>query len=126
MFCYTYDAFGRMVEKNNAGTFTEYLYSPIGLTAIMSGQTANAFRAPIPGGAIFTNNGSGSIVSHMDWQGSARLSATLGHTVSRDTSYSPYGEDYGNSGNRMQGTAGRQVIVRHSLTSHFAACRRAI
>ncbi|HEX6822518.1 MAG TPA: hypothetical protein VF123_10710, partial [Candidatus Sulfotelmatobacter sp.] len=77
VFCYTYDAFGRMVEKNNAGTFTEDLYSPMGLTAIMSGQTANAFRAPIPGGALFTNNGSGSIVSHMDWQGSARLAATL-------------------------------------------------
>jgi RHS repeat-associated protein len=34
----------------------------------------------------------------LDWLGSARLSATLGHTVSRDTAYSPYGEDYASTG----------------------------
>ena len=96
--CYTYDAMGRGVEKNVAGTFTEFLYSPAGLTGIMSGMTTNAFRAPIPGGNVFTNNGSGSIVSHLDWLGSARLSETLGHSLSRDTSFSPYGENYSNSG----------------------------
>jgi RHS repeat-associated protein len=96
--CLTYDALGRAVEKNLGGTFTEYLYSPAGLTAIMSGQTANAFRAPIPGGAIFTSNSTGNIVSHLDWLGSSRLSATLGHAVSRDTAYSPYGEDYASTG----------------------------
>jgi RHS repeat-associated protein len=34
----------------------------------------------------------------LDWLGSARLSATLGHVVSRDTAYSPYGEDYASTG----------------------------
>ncbi|HTV55919.1 MAG TPA: hypothetical protein VMI06_13530, partial [Terriglobia bacterium] len=37
--CLTYDALGRMVEKNVSGTYTEVLYSPVGKTAIMSGQT---------------------------------------------------------------------------------------
>jgi YD repeat-containing protein len=50
--CITYDALGRPVEKNKAGTITELLYSPIGLTAIMSGQTTTTMRVPVPGGSL--------------------------------------------------------------------------
>jgi hypothetical protein len=121
--CLTYDALGRAVEKNLGGTFTQYLYSPVGLTAIMSGQTPNAFRAPIPGGAIFTSNGTGSIVSHLDWLGSARLSASLGHTVSRDTAFSPYGEDYASTGTGIvQEFAG--MFTDHDTNVLFDATER--
>jgi RHS repeat-associated protein len=95
VICVTYDAFGRQVEKNVGGTINEFLYSPLGFTGLMSGQTTSSLRVPIPGGVdVFNVNGSGNVVEHNDWLGSARLAATLGHTVTRDVAFTPYGENY--------------------------------
>jgi RHS repeat-associated protein len=92
--CATYDALGRPVEKNKSGTITELLYSPIGLTAIMSGQTTTTMRVPVPGGSLLEISGSDQIY-HMDWLGSARIVSNLGaHTVASDSAYTPYGENY--------------------------------
>jgi YD repeat-containing protein len=44
--CLTYDALGRMVETNVSGTYTEVLYTPMGKTAIMSGQTTSSAYFP--------------------------------------------------------------------------------
>ena len=46
----TYDALGRVVEKGISGAYTQILYSPIGKTAIMSGQTFVSAYIPLPGG----------------------------------------------------------------------------
>src|SRR5437879_12593369 len=48
--CLTYDALGRMVEKNASGTYRQILYSPIGKTAIMNGQTFVSAYIHLPGG----------------------------------------------------------------------------
>lgn len=96
--CITYDALGRPVEKNVGGVYTELLYSPIGLTAVMSGQTTKNLRLPVPGGAILSSTSSGTSVYHRDWLGSARLESTLTHTQLRDVAYSPYGETYASFG----------------------------
>jgi RHS repeat-associated protein len=97
--CVTYDAFGRPAQKNVAATITEFLYSPIGLTAIMSGTTTNNMRVPVPGGAIFNSSstGLGNTVLHMDWLGTARVGYALGGTKVLETSISPYGEKYATS-----------------------------
>lgn len=93
--CFTYDAFGRAVEKNVAGTITEYLYSPIGLTGVMSGQTTNDLRLPVPGGSLIDVKPASTNLFHFDWLGSARVISTLsGHTVATDVAYTPYGERY--------------------------------
>ncbi len=52
----TYDALGRMVEQNNAGVFTEILYSPIGKLAVMNGQTFKRIYVPFPGGGYGVND----------------------------------------------------------------------
>ena len=42
----TYDALGRMVERNNSGTITQVAYTPSGAKlAIMQGQTLDSFLA---------------------------------------------------------------------------------
>jgi RHS repeat-associated protein len=97
--CVTYDAFGRPAEKNVAGTVTEFLYSPIGLTATMSGTTTQNMRVPVPGGAIFNSSstGLGNTVLHVDWLGTARVGYSLGGSKILETSMTPYGEKYATS-----------------------------
>ncbi|HET9304899.1 MAG TPA: RHS repeat-associated core domain-containing protein, partial [Candidatus Sulfotelmatobacter sp.] len=73
---------------------------------IMSGQTANSFRVPIPGGAIF-RSAADLAVYHPDWLGSMRLESTLGDVIIRDVAYTPYGETYANFG----GTNGNLVFA---------------
>ena len=97
--CITYDAFGRPAENNVGGAITELLYSPIGLTGIMSGQTTNNLRLPIPGGSLFNSSATNSNIYHFDWLGSARIVSTLSnHTVTADNAYTPYGEKYSSFG----------------------------
>ena len=96
--CITYDAFGRLVEKQVGGTFSEFLYSPHELTATMSGQTVSNFRVPLPGGADFNQSAAGSAIGNRDWLGSVRLTTDLNGTTGMDTAYTPYGEIYDHFG----------------------------
>ena len=106
-WCLTYDALGRMVELNASGTYSEILYSPIGKTAIMNGQTVTKVWYPMPGGGtVLASSTNWPHYEHVDWLGSARLqtefSGTLGNsarTVDYDRSFAPYGEMYGSTGN---------------------------
>lgn len=99
VYSFTYDAFGRAVEKNAGGTITEMLYSPIGLTAIMSGITTNHFRVPVPGGSLMDATTGANLLFHLDWLGSTRIISNLtGHTVAADIAYTPYGENYASFG----------------------------
>jgi RHS repeat-associated protein len=104
--CVTYDAFGRPVERNVAGTFTEFLYSPLGLTATMSGQTTSNLRLPLPGGGSLNSTSANNVIYHPDWLGSARLATNTGTTVLLDTAYTPYGEKYATFGTNPQNFTG--------------------
>jgi hypothetical protein len=104
--CVTYDAFGRPAEKQVAGTFTEFLYSPLGLTAIMNGQTTTSLRLPLPGGALLDVTGGTNKLTHYDWLGSARLITNTGATVLLDAAYTPYGEKYASFGSGAQNFTG--------------------
>jgi RHS repeat-associated protein len=101
--CLTYDANGNAVETNVAGVFSEILYSPVGKTAIMSGQTTSSARFPLPAGETLTetgSSGSNRYFWHKDWLGSVRFASTLGNRSSYfDRAYAPFGESYDNFGN---------------------------
>jgi RHS repeat-associated protein len=96
----TYDAFGRMVEQNRSGTYTEIAYATSGQkVALMSGQTLQKAFVPLPSGSTAVYNGSGlAYYRHSDWLGSARLTTTPSRTVSGDVAYAPFGEAYAQSG----------------------------
>jgi YD repeat-containing protein len=104
--CVTYDAFGLPAEKQVAGAWTEFLYSPLGLTAIMSGQTTTSLRLPLPGGSTLDVAGGTNKIDHYDWLGSARLITNTGATVLMDTAYTPYGEKYASFGSGTQNFTG--------------------
>ncbi len=97
----TYDALGRMVEQNNAGVFTEILYSPIGKLAVMHGQTFQRIYVPFPGGGFGVNDKSlGFHNRHVDWLGSERFGSTLSRILDHDNAFAPYGENYAGAGAR--------------------------
>jgi len=104
--CLTYDASGRMVEKNVSGTFTEVIYSPLGKTAIMSGQTTNSAYFPLPAGeTLFESGSSGAtkVFWHKDWLGSARFGSSIsGRSSTFDRAFAPFGETYANFGSAVQ------------------------
>jgi RHS repeat-associated protein len=100
--CLTYDAFGRMVEKNVSGNYTEILYSPVGKTAIMQGQTTTSAYFPLPAGeTVYETGATGGAryFWHKDWLGTVRLASTLiNRTVAYDRAFGPFGERYDNFG----------------------------
>jgi len=97
----TYDALGRMVEQNNAGVFTEILYSPIGKLAVMHGQTFQRIYVPFPGGGFGVNDKSlGFHNRHVDWLRSERFGSTLSRILDHDNAFAPYGENYAGAGAR--------------------------
>ena len=95
-----YDALGRLVENQSAGSNTEVVYDPAGgKLALMNAQAlVKAFVAlPGAGQAVYTNSGL-AYYRHSDWLGSSRLATTTTRTKYFDVAYAPYGEDYVNSG----------------------------
>jgi RHS repeat-associated protein len=99
----TYDALGRMVEKNVSGSYTQILYSPIGKTAVMNGQTLINAYIPLPGGQTLYETPTVKNFWFTDWLGSVRLASDLsGRNVTCatcfDRAFAPYGESYSNFG----------------------------
>jgi RHS repeat-associated protein len=92
--CLTYDAFNRMVEKQISTNYKQILYSPIGKTAVMNGQTLVNAYVPLPGGATLYETPGQKNFWHKDWLGSARLSSTVGHSIIFDRAFAPFGETY--------------------------------
>ncbi|HSS99440.1 MAG TPA: RHS repeat-associated core domain-containing protein [Terriglobales bacterium] len=96
----TYDALGRMVEKNVSGTYTQIVYGPFGgKFTVMSGQTLQKAWIPLPGGgtAIYTLSGL-TYYRHSDHLGSSRLASTPSRGMYSSASYAPYGEPYAQAG----------------------------
>ena len=105
----TYDAFGRIVEKNDNGTANEYMYSPAGYVAGMSGQTMTSLLLPLPGGLKYTLGGN---VITPDWQGSGRLvTSRANRTVAGSQAYAPFGEMYATSGTTTQSFTGDTTFL---------------
>jgi RHS repeat-associated protein len=96
----TYDALDRVVEQNNAGTYTQIVYSPLGVKfGFMNGQTLKKAFAPLPDGGIAAYTASGlAYYRHPDWLGSSRLASTPTRGIYSDTAYAPFGEPYAQSG----------------------------
>ncbi len=98
----TYDAFGRMVENNAGGSYTELLYGPAGSKlATLNGQSLIKAWIALPGGAKSVYNSAGlAYYRHSDWLGSSRLTstATTPTTAYSVSAYAPFGEQYATSG----------------------------
>jgi len=96
----TFDAFGRMVEQNHSGTYTEIVYSPSGgKLALMSGSSLQKAYVPLTGGSVAVYNASGlAYYRHSDWLGSSRFASTPSRTMYFDGAYGPFGEPYAQAG----------------------------
>jgi RHS repeat-associated protein len=92
----TFDAFGRALELNHSGTYTQMVYSPSGWRhAVMNGQSLVKWLDPMVAGMAAIHNGDGTgYFQHADWLGSSRLAVTGGGTVQYDRAYAPFGEPY--------------------------------
>ena len=96
----TYDAFGRAVEQNNSGSYTQLVYSPSGnLFATLTGSTVQKYFVPLAAGLTAVYNGSGlEYYRHSDWLGTNRFAGTPSGTVYFDGAYAPFAENYAGIG----------------------------
>jgi RHS repeat-associated protein len=91
----TYDAFGRMVEQNSNGAYTQFLYSPSGFKmTVYNAQTTVKHLVPLAAGAMAIYGPSGPpYIRQADWLGSSRLAYGV-----YDGAYGPFGEPYAQQG----------------------------
>src|SRR4029077_2209417 len=96
----TYDALGRMVEKNSGGTYSQIVYAPWGKKlGIMSGQTLQKAFVALTGGSMAVYNSSGlAYYRHSDWVVSSRFASTPTRSMYYDGAYAPFGEAYAQTG----------------------------
>jgi len=102
----TYDAFDRVVEQNQSGTYYQIVYTPLGkklgLFSAQSGkQVIQQVYVPLPGGTSAEYLSSGlSHYRHADWLGSDRIETDASnHSVKDSNAYAPFGEPYAQVGN---------------------------
>jgi RHS Repeat len=101
---FTYDALGRMVERNVGGTINEFVYGFDGrILARMSGQTLGGGRVPLPAGGVADYTTGPTLLDywHGDWLGSVRFASTPSRTLSYDGAVAPYGERYAETGTQV-------------------------
>jgi RHS repeat-associated protein len=111
-----YDALGQMVEQQNGSTYTQMLYSQIGKTAIMNGQTLSKAFVALPGGGTAIYNSTGlAYYRHTDWLGSSRLTSTPARAVHSDSAYAPFGEEYTKSGSDDPSFTGQNADTSSTL-----------
>jgi RHS repeat-associated protein len=105
-----------MVEQQNGSTYTQMLYSQIGKTAIMNGQTLSKAFVALPGGgtAIYKSTGL-AYCRHADWLGSSRLTSTPARAVHSDSAYAPFGEEYTKSGTDDPSFTGQNADTNSTL-----------
>jgi RHS repeat-associated protein len=111
-----YDALGQMVEQQTGSTSTQMLYSQLGKTALMNGQTLTVAFINLPGGGTAIYNSTGlAYYRHTDWLDSSRLTSTSSRTVSSDLAYAPYGEQYLATGTADPSYTGQNSDTTSSL-----------
>jgi RHS repeat-associated protein len=101
--CFTYDAFGRVIERQTSSGYTQTLYSPAGKSGGMAGQGLNFAFIPSPGGSFFLTSGAQTFLyNHRDWLGTIRtlssIPASGNGTIISDRAFSPYGKIYDSNG----------------------------
>jgi RHS repeat-associated protein len=98
----TYDAFDRVVEQNQSGTFYQMVYTPMGtkMGKFKAGVIQQLY-VPLPGGAQAEYYSWGlSNYRHADWLGSDRMQSDAStHSVTDNNAYAPFGEQYAQTGN---------------------------
>jgi RHS repeat-associated protein len=115
--CLTYDALGRVAEKKTGSAYNQVLYSPLGKTAVMNGQTLSYAYIPLPGGMTeYKPNNTTYRLWHKDWIGNARVVADLNGTIQEGSAISPYGEiesqnSYGTVTNEFSFTGDTQDLT---------------
>lgn len=116
-FGLTTDALGRIVEKNNNGSYTQYVFSPTGRKiAVYVGQTLHRTYIPLPAGAEVNYGSSGiSAYAHADWLGSIRVASSPGRAVLADIPYAPYGETYSRTGTYSPEFTGQELDITSPL-----------
>src|ERR1035438_6329541 len=97
----TFDAFGRALEQNRSGSYTEVVYAPSGQKfAFMNGQTLIKYIDPMVAGMAAVHTGPNGTppntgyFQHADWLGSSRLAHDSSGNVIYDRAYAPFGETY--------------------------------
>ena len=111
-----YDALGQMVEQQNGTTYTQMLYSQIGKTAIMNGQTLSKAFVALPAGETAIYNSTGlAYYRHADWLGSSRLTSTAARGVYSDSAYAPFGEQYAVTGTADASFTGQNADTTPTL-----------
>jgi len=113
-----YNALGQMVEQQNGSTYTEIVYSPVGKTALMNGQTLTKALVSLPGGATAIYNSTGlAYYRHSDWLNSSRLTSTATRPTSpySSSAYAPFGEQYAVSGTSDPSFTGQDSDTASSL-----------
>ena len=109
-----YDAFDRLVEITKSSGSTELLYSPLGKTALMNGQSTVRAFIPLAGGeqSEYLATGALDLIHHKDYLGSARLVTQLANrSLYSDESYAPFGEQYGASGTAATDFTGQESDI---------------
>ena len=101
--CFTYDAFGRVVERQTSSGYTQTLYSPAGKSGGMAGQGMNYSFIPSPGGSFVQTSGAQTFeYNHRDWLGTTRTFSLIpssgNGTIISDRAFSPYGKIYDSNG----------------------------
>jgi RHS repeat-associated protein len=98
----TYDAFDRVVEQNQSGTYYQIVYTPMGTKlGLFKATVIQQLYVPLPGGAQAEYLSWGlSHYRHVDWLGSNRLeTSSSNHSILDNNAYAPFGEPYAQTGN---------------------------
>jgi RHS repeat-associated protein len=98
----TYDAFDRVVEQNQSGTYYQMVYTPMGTKlGLFKGPVIQQLYVQLPGGTTAEYLSWGlSHYRHADWLGSDRLeSSASNHSILDNNGYAPFGEPYAQTGN---------------------------
>jgi RHS repeat-associated protein len=94
----TFDALDRMVEQNANQSYTQLVYGPTGnKLGLMNGQTINRIRVPYPGGGLAVYEPGPTFLMYWrspDWRGSMPFGSSYNHTVTKDSAFAPFGEEY--------------------------------
>lgn len=114
-----YDALGREVELQNAGTNTEFVYGPTGKLALMNGQTQAKAYIQLPGGTQVKYIGSAISTYRLpDWLGSLRVGSNPNRTYSWGVAFGPFGEQYASSGSPALSFTGEEGTA-DSITDEY-------
>lgn len=94
----TFDALDRMVEQYKNGSYNQIVYGPTGnKLGLMNGQTISRIRVPYPGGGLAVYTSGPTFLMYWrspDWRGSMPFGSDYNHTVTKDSAFAPFGEEY--------------------------------